>query len=79
LGDGRAIDQFAAMAQRAVGQRMVLEHGLDRLQVELGVQVHDGHVFVVEVLVLVDAVAVAFDEMPEQFGAPSCGGRGSWS
>ena len=28
--------QLAAMHHRAVGQRVILEHGLDRLQVELG-------------------------------------------
>ena len=64
--DRRAVDALAAVHHRAPRQRVLLEHGLDRLQVKLGGQVHDREVLVVEVLVLLDGVAVALDEVVEQ-------------
>jgi len=45
---------------------VVLEHGLDRLQVELCRQIHDCQIFFVEILVLLDAVAVALHQVVEQ-------------
>ena len=64
--DGRTIDQFAAMHHPLVGQFVLLEHGPDRLEVELGRQIHHSEIFVVELAVLVDAVAVALDEIFKQ-------------
>ena len=66
LLDRRAIDQYVAMNELLVGQRVVLEHGLDGLQIELRRQIHDRQIFFVEVLVLLDAVAVALHQIVEQ-------------
>ena len=60
------IDRRAAMRHLALGQRVADEHRLHRLQVELGGQVHDGEIFVVEVAVLLGAVAVVLDQMHEE-------------
>ena len=45
---------------------MADEHRLDGLQIELGRQVHDGEILVVELAVLLGRIAVAVDEMAEQ-------------
>ena len=50
---------------------MLHEHRLDRLQVELGGQIHDRQIFVVELAVLFGGVAVAVDEVHDRIpGAP---------
>ena len=66
VADRRAVDLLPRCIIVPSRQGVVLEHGLDRLQVELGRQVHDRQVLVVEVLVLLDRVAVALDEIVEQ-------------
>ena len=50
----------------ALRQRVANEHGLDGLQIELGGQVHDGEILVVEFAVLLRGIAVAVDEVAEQ-------------
>ena len=42
----------------ALGQGMLLEHGLHGLQVERRIQVHDRQIFVIELAMLVGTVAV---------------------
>ena len=49
----------------ALGQQMAHEHGLDRLHVIFGGEVHDGEIFVIEFAVLLRRIAVALDEMIE--------------
>ncbi len=46
---------------------MLLEHRLHGLQIELRRQIHHCKVFLVEILVTLDAVTVALDEVVEQF------------
>ena len=60
------IDHAVAMRHLALGQRVADEHGVDGLQIEFGGQIHDREIFVVELAVLVGAVAVALDQMHEQ-------------
>ena len=57
------IDRPAAMRHLAFRQRMAHEHGFDGLQIELGGQVHDRQIFVVELAVLLRRVAVALDQV----------------
>ena len=52
LLDGRAIDLLAPVHHLPSGKAMILEHRLDRLQIELRRQVHDGEIFLVEFLML---------------------------
>ncbi len=63
IADG--IDRLAAMGHLALGQGVADEHGVDRLQVELGGQVHDRQIFVIELAMLLGRIAVALDEMTE--------------
>ena len=56
----------AAMAETPRRQRVFDEHLLHRLQIELGGQIHDREIFVVELVMLVGRVAVALDQMPEE-------------
>ena len=56
----------AAMGHLALGQRMLDEHGFDRLQVILGRKVHHREIFVIELPVLVDEIAVALHQVGEQ-------------
>src|SRR5947207_4790350 len=60
------IDPAAAMGHLALGQSVAYEDGIDRLEIVLGGQVHDGEIFVVELAVLLHRVAVALDQMDEQ-------------
>ena len=60
------IDAAAAMRHLALRQRVADEHGIDRLQIELGGKIHDREIFVVELAVLLRRVAVALDQMREQ-------------
>ena len=48
-------------------QVVVDEHLLHRLQIELGGQIHDRHILVIEFAVLLGLIAVAVDQMPEEF------------
>ena len=57
------IDRLAAMGHLALRQSMADEHRLDRLQIELGREVHDGEIFVVELAMLLAPIAVAAHEM----------------
>jgi hypothetical protein len=50
-----------------LGKRVTHEHGLHRLQIVLGRKIHDGEIFVVEFAVLLRGIAIALDEMLEQF------------
>ena len=76
--DGGRIDAAAAMHHLPFRQSVTDEHRIDRLQIELGGQIHDGEIFVIELAVLLRGIAVAFDQMQEQIaGAPRYGGRGS--
>ena len=58
-------DRLASMLQQATRQRVFHEHGIDRLEIKLGREVHDGEIFVVEVARLLGRVAIAADEMFE--------------
>src|SRR3546814_11619897 len=49
----------------APGQQVALEHRIDGLQIEFGCHVADRAIFVVEILGLVGALAVALDQMLE--------------
>ena len=51
------------MGHLALGQSVTHEHRLDSLQIELGREVHDREIFVVEIAMLLDRIAVARDEM----------------
>ena len=55
------------MGHIALGQRVLDEHGLDRLQIEFGRQIHHRQIFVVEIAVLVGRIAVALDQVLEKF------------
>ena len=54
------------MGHLALGQGVTHEHGLDRLQIELGGQIHDREIFVVELAMLLRGIAVALHEVLEQ-------------
>ncbi len=54
------------MGHLALRQRMLDEHGFDRLQVILGRKVHHREIFVIELTVLVDEIAVALHQIREQ-------------
>src|SRR5437763_1969930 len=64
--DLRRVDQLAAMGHLALWQRMLDENDIDRLQIVLRSEVHDREIFVIEVTVLVDQIAVALYEVLEQ-------------
>ena len=66
VADLARIDRTAAMGHLALGQGVADEDGIDRLQIILGGQVHDGEIFVVELAMLLRRVAVALDQMDEQ-------------
>ncbi len=57
------IDRLAAMGHLALRQRVLDEHGLDRLQVILRREVHHREIFVIELAVLVDEIAVALHQV----------------
>ena len=63
MADG--IDLAAAAHPGAARQLVLLEHDLDGLQVELGGEVHDREIFVVEGAVAVGRIVVAFDQVLE--------------
>ncbi len=65
VGDRARIDPRAAMHELALGQAVLLEHLLDRLEVEFGGHVADRAIFVVELLGRLGAVVVALHQMPE--------------
>ncbi len=54
------------MGHLALRQRVADEHGVDRLQIILRGQVHDGEILVIELAVLLRRVAVALHQMEEQ-------------
>ena len=56
----------APVHQLALRQRMLDEHGLDGLQIERRVQIHDGQIFVIEFAMLLGRIAIALDQMAEQ-------------
>ncbi len=60
------IDRPAAMRHLALRQRVPHEHRIDRLQIELGREIHDREIFVIEFLVLLRRVAVALHQMLKQ-------------
>ena len=64
--DRAGIDRFAAMHHLALGQGVADEHRLDGLQIELGGQIHDRQILVVELAMLLRRVAVADDEVAEE-------------
>src|SRR5919201_4232744 len=64
--DGFEVDAAPAMDHLSFWEGMAHEHRVDRLQVELRRQVHDGQVLVVECAVLFRGVAVAAHEMKEE-------------
>ena len=57
------VDAAAAMGHLALRQRVADEHGIDGLQIELGGQIHDREIFVVEFAVLLRRIAVALDQI----------------
>ena len=52
------------MHESAIGQGMLDEYLVNRLQIELGRQVHDRQIFVVEFFLLAGFRLVALDQMP---------------
>src|SRR5215475_13237587 len=50
----------------AFRQSMPDEYGLDGLQVIFGSQVHYGKIFIIEVAMLVDEIAIALDQIAKQ-------------
>ena len=54
------------MAHLTLWQRVLDEHGVHRLQIILRCQVHNREIFVIEIAVLVDEVAIAFHQILEQ-------------
>ena len=54
------------MNELLVRQRVILEHGLDRLEIKLCRQIHDCQILFIEILVLFNAVAVALNQIVEQ-------------
>ena len=64
--DGGRIDRLVPVHHRALGQSVLDEDRLDRLQVELGGQVHDRKVLVIELAMLLGGIAVALDQMLEE-------------
>ena len=62
----RRIDRLAAMGHLALRQRVLDEHGIDGLQIILRGQVHHREIFVIEIAVLVDQIAVALHQILEQ-------------
>ncbi len=59
--------RLAAMDQLALRQRVLDEDLIDGLQIELGGQVHDREIFVVEIAVLLGRLAVVLHQMHEEF------------
>ena len=53
------------MRHLAFGQRVAHEHGLDGLQIELGGQIHDGEILIIELTMLLRRIAVAIDQVKE--------------
>ena len=45
---------------------MLYEHRVDGLQVELGCEIHDRKIFIVEIAMLFRRVTVSFDKVGEQ-------------
>ena len=62
----RRIDRFAAMFHLALRQGVLHEHQIDGLQIEFCREIHHRQILIVELDVLVDEIAVAFDEIAEQ-------------
>ena len=62
------VDELAAVHHLALGQLVLAEHLVDRLEIELGGQVHDRHVLVVELAMLFRRVAVAAHQMLVHLG-----------
>ncbi|MNE28078.1 hypothetical protein D3C80_1215070 [compost metagenome] len=65
VGDGRQVHALTLVLQQAARQQMLLEDNVDGLKIELLGQVQHRQVFVVELLVLLDPVAVAVDQALE--------------
>ena len=57
--DRREVDRLVAVHHLALRQLMLDEDLLDRLEIELGGQIHDREIFVVEIAVLLGRIAVA--------------------
>src|SRR5262245_1747933 len=68
--DGGGIDLLPAVREAANGKRMFDEHFLDRLQIELGGEIHDGKILVIEFLLLAGLGDIAFYQMPVEL--PMC-------
>src|SRR5689334_8016242 len=54
------------MHHLSLWQRVTDKDRIDRLEIELGSEIHDGQVLVVELAMLLRRIAVAFDQMQEQ-------------
>ncbi len=54
------------MFHLALRQSVLHEHEIDGLQIEFSREIHHGQILVIEFDVLVDEIAVAFDEIAEQ-------------
>ena len=67
LADRAAIHRFTMVQQLAVRQVVILEYPLDGLEIEFGRQVHDGKILVVELAMLFNGIAIALDQIVEQF------------
>ncbi len=65
-GDLRRIDEPAAMPHLAFRQRVANEHAIDGVEIELGRQVHDREILVIELTMLLGGVSVASHEVMEQ-------------
>ena len=65
VGDRRWIDLVAPMQHLALGQRMILEHDTDRLEIEFRRHVADRPIFFVKILRQIGAVIIALNEVFE--------------
>ncbi len=65
LGDGRWFNRNPLPAHRPFGQLMFVEHGFQRLKIELGTHIHDGQIFVIEIALGIGTFAVPLDKMGE--------------
>ena len=63
--DRLQVDLSSAVGHLALRQSVAHEHGLDRLHVIFGGEVHHRQIFVIELAVLLGRILVARDEMVE--------------
>src|SRR5690606_18960044 len=66
LLDRRRRYLLAAMEEAALGQRMLLEHVADGVEVEIRREIHDREIFVVETPMPGGTLAIAFDQVMEE-------------